>query len=290
MKYQGIWIPVVTPMKNDEIDFNSLRKLIDYYISKGATGIVPMGTTGESPTMCENEYQQVLEKTMEFVNNRVPVLAGLGNNNTKKLLKDLRIVENLKVSGILSVSPYYNRPDQRGIYEHFKRMAESTCLDIIVYNIPYRTGRNIELDTIYRLAEIPNIAGIKDCNGEMKQTTELLLNPPKDFTVLTGEDALFFTTLVHGGHGGILASAHLGTEKYIDVFNKIKSNDLAGALKVWKECVELIPLIFEEPNPTPIKYCLQQMGLIESDEARLPLLTITDKLKGKLAPYIEKLK
>lgn len=282
MKFKGIYLPIITPLKDNEVDFASYKKLIDYYSDKGISGFVPLGTTGESPTLSDHEYESVLDKTVEFVDGRLPIIVGLGGNYTDKLLKTLKTVNKYPVQGLLSVTPYYNRPDQRGIYEHFKKIAESTSLDIIMYNIPYRTGRNIELETIYKLAEIPNISGIKDCNGEFKQTTSLILNPPKDFSVLTGEDALLYSTLTHGGHGAILATAHIKTEKFVEMYNKVKENDHEGALEVWKELISFIPLLFEEPNPTPIKYILQQMGLIESSEVRLPLLPISDKLQEKL--------
>jgi 4-hydroxy-tetrahydrodipicolinate synthase len=223
---------------------------------------------------------------MELVNNRVPVYVGLGGNNTHKVIKQLKIVEKHKVDGILSVCPYYNRPDQRGIYEHFLKISEATALNILVYNIPYRTGRNVENSTIYKLAELKNLVGIKDSCGDIKQTTELLLNPPKDFSILTGEDALFYTTLLLGGDGGILASSHIKTEAFVDIYNKVQANDHKTALELWKPLAKFIPLLFDEPNPAPIKYYLNKIGLISSSEVRLPLVEISDALKIKLDTLI----
>lgn len=282
MKIKGVWLPIITPFNNDKIDFDGYKRMIDHYIGKGVTGILPLGTTGESPTLDDYEYESIIEKTMEYVNGRVPVIVGLGGNNTRKVIDKLKVVERNKVSGILSVCPYYNRPDQRGIFEHFRSIAESTDLDIIIYNIPYRTGRNIENSTIHRLAEIKNIIGVKDASGDFKQTSELLLSPPKDFSIMTGEDVLFYSTLVLGGDGGILASAHIKTESFIDIYNKVQENDFASALATWKTIAKIIPLLFQEPNPTPIKFCLKEIGLIQSDEARLPLMPITEELKIKL--------
>jgi len=286
MKIEGVWLPIVTPFKEDQVDFRSFKKMVDYYISKGITGILPLGTTGESPAVSEKEYEEVISKTMEYVNGRVPVIVGLGGNNTGKVRNQLKLVEKYNVSGILSVCPYYNRPDQRGIYEHFRSISEATDLDIIVYNIPYRTGRNIENETVHRLSELKNIVGIKDASGDIKQSLSLLLDPPSNFSVMTGEDIFFYITLVYGGQGGILASSHVMTEDFLEVYNRIKRNDHQGAFEIWQKLAKLIPLLFEEPNPSPIKYCLNKMGLIESPELRLPLMNITEKLQTKLDNYM----
>lgn len=283
MKIEGIIIPLVTPFKDNRVDFVCYKKLIDYYIDQGVDGIIPLGTTGESPTIESFEYNEILLKTMEYNNGRTKVYVGLGGNNTSEVIKKLKIAEDNNVDGILSVSPYYSRPNQKGIYEHFKSISESTDRDILIYNIPYRTGVNIENDTIYKLAQLKNIVGIKDCSGNISQTSELLLNRPNDeFSILTGEDALFYTTLALGGDGGILASASLNTKSFIKVYNDMKSNDYKEALKIWREISKVIPLLFNEPNPTPLKYCLKNMGLIDSDEVRLPLTNIADELKYKL--------
>jgi len=282
MKLNGVWLPIITPFKNDKIDYESYQNLIEYYIDKGISGIIPLGTTGEVPVLNEYEFEDMIEKTMEYVKGRLPVYVGVGGNYTAKVIKQVKIAEYYDIQGILSVCPYYNRPSQEGIYEHFKRIAEETYLNIVLYNIPYRTGVNIENDTVHRLAEIDNIVGIKDASGDIKQTMALLMNPPKDFSVLTGEDILFYTTLTLGGHGGIMASAHLKTEQFVDVYKKIKENNTEAAFQTWKKLYDFIPLLFKEPNPAPIKYCLKQMGLLDSDEVRLPLTQISDQLKEKL--------
>jgi 4-hydroxy-tetrahydrodipicolinate synthase len=286
MKINGVWIPLVTPFLNDQIDYDSLQKLIDLYIGKGVSGLIPLATTGESPAIEEDEFEAMIEKTLEFNRGRVPIFVGVGGNYTKKVLKQLKIVEKYKVDGILSVTPYYNRPDQNGIYQHFLQLSESTDLPIVIYNIPYRTGRNIENATIYKLAQLKSIVGLKDSCGDLKQTTELLLHPPAEFSILTGEDALLYTTLTLGGAGGILASAHLATEVFVDVYKLIQANNHQAALEKWRTLAEFIPLLFGEPNPAPIKYCLQQQGLIRSLETRLPLTEISDGLKAKLAKYL----
>ena len=282
MQLQGVWLPIVTPFKDDAVDVASYRKMIDYYIGRKIDGIIPLGTTGESPAVEEDEFERIIDMTMEYVGGRIPVLVGAGGNYTKKLIRRFKLIEKYSPAGVLSVSPYYNRPDQRGIFEHFRSVAEATSLDIVLYNIPYRTGRNMENDTIRRLAEIKNIVGLKDSCGDMKQTAALLLDPPPGLSIMTGEDALFFSTLALGGAGGILASAHLKTEDFVAVYDSMRANDHRGALAVWKRLSPMIPLLFEEPNPAPVKYCLSRLGLIDSPETRLPLMGVTPALQSKL--------
>lgn len=282
MQPKGVWLPIITPFKDDKIDFNSYKRLIDHYIGTGISGIIPLGTTGEVPVLNDFEFEEMIERTMEYVNGRLPVYVGVGGNYTAQVIKKLKIAEYYDIQGILSVCPYYNKPGQEGIYSHFKAIAEETFLNIILYNIPYRTGVNIENETVHRLSEIKNIVGLKDAAGDIKQTMALLMNPPKDFSILTGEDILFYLTLTLGGQGGILASSHLRTEQFVEVYNKVKNNDTEAALQTWKKLYDFIPLLFKESNPAPIKYCLKKQGLIDSPEVRLPLTEISDQLKEKL--------
>jgi 4-hydroxy-tetrahydrodipicolinate synthase len=288
MQLTGVWLPIITPFKDDKIDFKSYKRLIEHYSEKGISGFIPLGTTGEIPTLSDYEFEEMIERTMDYNKKRLPVYVGIGGNYTANVIKKVKIAEYYDIQGILSVCPYYNKPSQDGIYAHFKAIANETDLNMIVYNIPYRTGVNIENDTIYKLAEIKNIIGLKDCCGDIKQSMSLLMNPPKDFSILSGEDLLFYLTLTLGGQGGILASAHLKTEQFVEVYNKVKANNIAGALETWKDLYDLIPLLFKEPNPSPIKYFLSQTGLIASDEVRLPLTTISEQLKQKLDRYILK--
>ncbi len=286
MQLTGVWLPIITPFKDDKIDFKSYKRLIEHYSEKGISGFIPLGTTGEIPTLSDYEFEEMIERTMDYNKKRLPVYVGIGGNYTANVIKKVKIAEYYDIQGILSVCPYYNKPSQDGIYAHFKAIADETDLNMIVYNIPYRTGVNIENDTIYKLAEVKNIIGLKDCCGDIKQSMSLLMNPPKDFSILSGEDLLFYLTLTLGGNGGILASAHLKTEKFVEVYHKVKANDIAGAMEIWKELYDLIPLLFKEPNPSPIKYFLSQTGLIDSDEVRLPLTTISEQLKQKLDRHI----
>jgi 4-hydroxy-tetrahydrodipicolinate synthase len=279
-------LPIITPFYQGKVDFNSYSQLIEFYLTKKISGIIPLGTTGEGPVIDESEYEAVIDKTVEQVKGRIPIFVGAGGNYTDKSIKQIKTVEKYKVNGILSVCPYYNRPDQRGIYEHFRKLAENTNLKIIIYNIPYRTGRNIENETIFRLAEIKNIIAVKDSCGDFKQTMDLILNKPLDFSVLTGEDILYYSTLCLGGDGGILAAAHVQTEVFIKLFDHLSANNHKDALNQWKPLSEMIPLLFAEPNPAPLKYYLQKKGLIRSHETRLPIVEITAELKQKIDQII----
>lgn len=279
MEINGVWLPIITPFKNDDIDYSSYKNILLYYLDKGVSGIIPLGTTGESPAIEEDEFEKLIAFTLEVVENKVPIFIGLGGNYTNHVIQKLKRVERYNFKGILSVSPYYNRPSQIGIYEHFKKISEATEKKIILYNIPYRTGRNIENETIFQLAELDNIVGLKDSSGNLNQTMELLLNKPENFSVLTGEDLQYFNALALGANGGILASAHIQTDKFTRIYDLMQSNNHFEARKIWKELAGFIPLLFHEPNPGPIKYLLKKQGLICSDETRLPITEISDELK-----------
>ncbi len=285
-RLKGVWLPIVTPFFESKIDYESYKKLMEFYAPKGIAGFIPNGTTGECPTLDDYEFEELLEKTVEFNIKKLPVFYGLGGNNTTKILKYLKTVEKYRINGILSVCPYYNRPDQKGIIEHFKAISESTDLKIIIYNIPYRTGRNIENESLLQLAEFKNIIGVKDSCGNINQTIDLIFNRPDTFSVLTGEDILFYLNLVLGGDGGILAASHIETEKFVSVNEAIDRNDHQAALKMWKSVERVIPLLFKEPNPAPIKYYLAKKGLIKSAEVRLPLIEISDRLKLEFDKFI----
>ncbi|MBN1499315.1 MAG: 4-hydroxy-tetrahydrodipicolinate synthase [Spirochaetes bacterium] len=282
MKINGIWIPVITPFLNGSVDYRSLGSLLKYYIGKKISGIIPLGTTGECPVIDEDEFQKIIEFTVETVENKVPVYVGLGSNYTAKTVKQLKSVSHIDFQGILSVCPYYSRPGQQGIYEHFRAVSESTDRKILIYNIPYRTGCNIENETLFRLAELENIIGVKDSCGDIRQSTELIFNKPEGFSVLTGEDVQFYNTLVLGGDGGILASAHIETDKFIEVFDLVMNNDHQGALEIWKQLAAIIPVLFSEPSPAPLKFLLKNKNMIQSDELRLPMTGISENLKEKL--------
>ena len=282
MRLSGVWLPIITPFKDGEVDYAGYEHLVDHYVRAGVSGVIPLGTTGESPTIDEAETEALVERTVATVAGRVPILIGVGGNDTRKVVKAVKRLQKHAVQGILSVCPYYNRPSQDGLREHFTRVAEATDRPILIYNIPYRTGVNLANETLLALAAIPNIAGVKDSSGNIAQSLDLLRQRPAGFTVLTGEDAFFYTMLAHGGDGGILASAHVETATFLSVYERMVANDHQGALKAWSRLEPMVPLLFKEPNPVPIKHCLWRQGLIASAECRLPLTRVSDALAKDL--------
>jgi len=281
-KIAGLWVPLVTPFRDGAVDFQSYERLVAHYIDRGVDGLFPLGTTGESPTLDEGEIEAVIERTLEVAAGRVPVFAGVGGNATRKVEKELKRLERLPFAGIVSVCPYYNRPGQDGLIEHFRRIAQATDRDVVIYNIPYRTAVNLSNDSLLELAEVPNIVGVKDSSGSMAQSLDLLARKPADFAVLTGEDALYFTMMANGGDGGILAASHLMTERFVEVGRRFAANDVAGARAAWAPLASFVPLLFAEANPMPIKHLLWRQGLIASPECRLPLTKISDGLARRL--------
>jgi 4-hydroxy-tetrahydrodipicolinate synthase len=286
MKVEGIWLPIITPFLDDKIDYDSYKALLEHYISKGISGIIPLGTTGESPSINDYESEKLIDITLQTVNKRIPVIPGVGGNCTKDVVERIAQLAKYDIDGILSVVPYYNRPDQNGIYGHFRSISESMDKNIIIYNIPYRTGVNMENETVIKAAGLKNIIGIKDSCGNIRQSMELIFGKPEGFSVLTGEDLQFFMTLTLGGDGGILASAHIETEKFGNLYRLVKDNNHLEAQKIWRSLVKPVGLLFSQPNPAPLKYLLKKKKLITCDATRLPITNITDDLKIKLDAFI----
>ncbi len=229
---------------------------------------------------------------MEVAAGRLPVFVGIGGNATAKVIKTIKRLERFAFTGIVSVCPYYNRPSQAGMRDHFTAIAQATDRQIVIYNIPYRTSVNLTNETLLRLAELPNIVGVKDSSGSMAQSLDLLALRPAGFSVLTGEDALFFSQICSGADGGILASAHIATERFVDIARRVAANDHQGARAVWQPLQRFIPKLFEEANPIPIKHCLWRQGLIASPECRLPLTSVSvelgktlDRMLGELGEF-----
>jgi 4-hydroxy-tetrahydrodipicolinate synthase len=278
----GVWIPLITPFQDGKVDIASYRRLIGHYLDKGVSGLFPLGTTGESPTLDDDEVDAIIEETVATVRSRVPVFVGIGGNATHKVIKTIKRLERYDFHGIVSVCPYYNRPTQEGLLQHFGAIAESTDRKILVYNIPYRTSINLANDTLLRLAERPNIVGVKDSSGSIAQSLDLLATRPKGFSVLTGDDSMFFPLLCSGADGGILASAHIAAERFVAIARLVASNDHHGAQAKWAPLMRFIPKLFQEANPMPIKHFLWRQGLIASPDCRLPLCSISTALAAEL--------
>ncbi len=280
-KPSGLWAPLITPFKDGAVDYASYERLIDHFVACGVDGLFPLGTTGESPALDEAEIDQLVERTVARAGT-VPVFVGVGGNATHKVTRALKRLERHRFAGIVSVCPYYNRPGQDGLIAHFKAIAAATDRCVMIYNIPYRTAVNLSNDSLLELAQVPNIVGAKDSSGSMAQSLELLRLKPEGFSVLTGEDALFFTMMANGAEGGILAASHLMTRGFVDTARAFECRDLAAARSAWAPLAALVPLLFAEANPMPIKYCLWRQGLIASPECRLPLTRISDGLARRL--------
>jgi 4-hydroxy-tetrahydrodipicolinate synthase len=282
MTISGLWLPLITPFRDGAVDYESYERLIDHYLDLGVDGLFPLGTTGESPTLDEAEIDQLVGRTVARAAGRVPIFVGVGGNATAKVTKALRRLERHRFDGIVSVCPYYNRPSQDGLIAHFRAIAGATARQVLIYNIPYRTAVNLSNESMLELAAVPNIVGCKDSSGSLAQSLDLLIRKPADFSVLTGEDALYFTMMANGCEGGILAAAHVMTERFVEVRDRFAAQDLAGARRAWAPLASLVPLLFGEANPMPIKHVLWRQGLIASPECRLPLTRVSDGLARRL--------
>lgn len=289
LKLEGVFVPNVTPFKDGEIDEPSLRKLVDYLVGGGATGLVPCGTTGESATLSHDEHIEVIRVAVEQAAGRIPIVAGIGTNDTRETIGLLERAEMLDVQGYLVVCPYYNRPNQEGIIEHFRAVAEGTDRPIVIYNIPARTGRNIEVNTVSDLARIPNVLGIKDASGDINQAMSIIART-KNFSMLSGEDHLLFPICCLGGQGGIMASAHVLPGLFLEMVEAAAAGDLAEARRLHYHLLPLVKVMFKEPNPAPAKAAMKLMGVISSDEMRLPLLSVSAACREDIAGVLHGLK
>lgn len=276
---KGCLIPLVTPFDDrGELDEAGLRNLVNYLIEEqAADALIPCGTTGESPTLNHEEHMTVIEVVREETAGRVPVIAGTGSNSTAEAIEMTVAAEKLGVDGSLQVSPYYNRPSQQGIYEHYRAIAESTSLPLILYNIPFRTGRNIEVETMLRLCEIENIVGVKEASGDILQVCSIIeetRRAGKDFFVYSGEDPVTFLVLCLGGQGCIAAVGHVLGAEFSRMCRLVWEGNLEEARELHYRVLPLVRALFCEPNPTAIKQALNWMG-VPVGGMRLPLLAMT---------------
>lgn len=274
--YRGIHIPVVTPFKKDDsVDETALREIIKYYLEMGANGIVPCGTTGESPTLSYEEHHKVIEITVDEVNGKVPVMAGTGSNCTREAIEITKHAEDCGVDATLQVGPYYNKPSPAGMIEHFKAIAEKTNLPVFIYNIPGRTSKNIEPKTILELAsKVDNIIGVKDAAGDLNQTMDLAIGAKKlgkKFYLLTGEDCMLFSTLCLGGDGAISATGHVIGKEQLEMCQAFWNGNIEKAKEIHFKTLPIVRTLFIEPNPVPVKEALNLMGL-PAGKVRLPLV------------------
>lgn len=279
-RFEGIFVPNITPFKNGEVDEEGLRRVVRYLIDNGADGLVPNGTTGESATLSDDEKKSVLEIVMKEANGKVPIIAGTGTNDTRHTIELTGQAEEMGADAVLVVTPYYNKPTQQGLLEHFKKVAASTSLPVILYNIPGRTSRNIDTSTIIELSKVGNIVGVKEASGDMNQMMDVIRGT-KDFSVLCGEDHLLFSMSCLGGSGAIAASGHILPNKFKEMHNLIKEGRIEEARELHYFLLPMIRALFVETNPSPIKGAYELLGIC-SKETRLPLVPASEKLMGIL--------
>ncbi|MGE4252801.1 MAG: 4-hydroxy-tetrahydrodipicolinate synthase [Parvibaculaceae bacterium] len=290
MTPQGLWIPLITPFRDGELDEASLQRLAAHYAALPVDGLILGATTGEGLSLDDEEIDRlvlVIRAALAAARRQMPLYLGLSGGATVKVVKALHRTQMLPLDGYLIACPYYVRPSQAGLFRHFSTLAENTSRPILIYNIPYRTGVNLGNETMLRLAETPNIVGVKDCAADAAQSFDLLRQRPEGFSVLTGEDALLYTALTQGADGGITASAHVETEAFAAIRQRLKQGDQPGALAAWQTLADLPRLLFQEPSPAPIKHWLWRTGLIASPELRLPMVPVSDGLAARIDQHIE---
>ncbi len=265
---------LITPFKNDEVDYKAFEKFIEWQIEEGSHGLVPSGTTGESPTLTYDETKLIFElcvQTVKSSGKKTPVIAGTGSNSTREAVELSLIAQNAGTDALLSVTPYYNKPTQDGIYAHFKAVHDSTDLPIILYNVPGRTVTEICVETVLRLAELPRIVGIKDATSDTSRTTLIRSQVKENFSILSGEDALVGAFLAQGANGCISVTSNVAPSLCANLQNAWIANDRATFEEIQTKLAPLNKALFCESNPSPIKYAVSKLGL-SSDEVRLPLL------------------
>ena len=279
--FTGSMVALVTPFKDGKVDWQSLENLIEFHIQNGTRGIVPCGTTGESATLSHEEHDAVVKTVVNTVNKRVPVIAGTGSNSTAEAVRLTRAAENSGADGALMISPYYNRPTQEGIYQHYRKVASEVGIPIIVYNIPGRTGSKIEPETLARMAEIDNIAGVKEATGSVDQAIDVIRLCGDRLAVYSGEDSLIFSLMALGGKGVISTVANVAPKQTAELAEACLKGDWESGRALQFKLIPLIRSLFIETNPIPVKTALSLMGKC-SGELRLPLTPMAEGNLQKL--------
>jgi 4-hydroxy-tetrahydrodipicolinate synthase len=286
---QGTGVAIVTPFRSSmEVDLDALGKLIDFIIAGGVEYIVSLGTTGETPTLDTEEKFDIINYAYEKVAGRVPVVVGVGGNNTKEVMENLQSYPLEKATAVLSASPYYNKPSQEGIFQHYKNLADASPKPVILYNVPGRTGSNISAETTLRLAnEVENIGGIKEASGNMIQCMHILRDRPDDFLVVSGDDHITLPLIACGMDGVISVAANSYTADFSNMVRICLQEDFTSARPLHYKCLEGNDLLFAENNPAGAKAFLYELGLIEN-VLRLPVVPLSDAVHQKIKTYLHK--
>jgi 4-hydroxy-tetrahydrodipicolinate synthase len=290
-KFTGTGVAIVTPFRKDiSVDFKSLEKLLEHIIKNGVDYIVALGTTGESATLSKDEKQAVINYVIEVVDSRVPLVVGMGSNNTQELVNSINSTDFKNIDAILSVAPYYNKPSQQGIFEHFKAIASASPVPVIIYNVPGRTSSNISADTAVRLAsEVKGIIAVKEASGNLSQIMKIIKNKPKGFQVISGDDALTLPIVAAGGAGVISVAANAYPREISDMVNYALKSDMVRAGEINYKLMDLVEALFEEGNPSGVKAVLEILKICTCN-VRLPLLPVSDTLYRKINDIVKKLK
>lgn len=289
MSYQGVFTALVTPFTaQGAVDDAALKRLVDEQIAAGVSGLVPMGTTGESPTLSHEEHLDVVAKVVRWAAGRVPVIAGTGSNSTEEALHLTRKAKELGASASLQVVPYYNKPNQEGMYRHFWAIAEAVDLPLIVYNIAGRTGKNMETDTLMRLAVHKNIVGVKEASGDLGQMMEVLARRPQGFTVLSGDDNLLFPLLALGGDGVISVASHLVPRDLVQLVAEAQAGRFAAARDIHYRLLPLFKALFVDTNPIPVKTALAFQGRM-TEMFRLPMCPMDEPKRATVKAVLKDL-
>ena len=273
--FQGSYVALITPFKDGALDEDAFRHLVDWHIEQGTHGLVPCGTTGESPTLTHSEHDRVIEICVEQAAGRVPVLAGTGSNSTHEAVRLTKHAKEAGADGALVVTPYYNKPTQEGLYQHFKAVHDAVDLPIVIYNIPGRSVVDMKVDTMARLAKLPRIVGVKDASNDAARPLETRIACGEDFWQLSGEDAAVLALLVAGGHGCISVTANVAPRLCADMHEAWMNGDEKATLAVQQRLMPLHHALFVESSPGPVKYAASLLGLC-SEEIRLPLVAPGD--------------
>jgi len=285
--FSGTLVALVTPFKNGRVDYAAIERLVDWHIAEGTDGLVPVGTTGESPTVSVEEHEKIIETVVRRAAGRVPVIAGAGANATAEAIELTRFVKKVGADASLQVCPYYNKPTQEGLYRHFAAIAEAVDLPMVLYNIPGRTGVSMAPETVARLAAIPQVVAIKEATGLMDQTSEILSRCR--LTVLSGDDSLTLPLMALGAQGVISVVANLVPKDVKRLTDAMLAGNLAAAQEAHRKLFPLCRVLFIETNPIPIKTAMKWAGLLESDEKRLPLTDLSaasaDALRKTMKAY-----
>ncbi len=282
-KFIGTGVALITPFtKNNKVDYKALEKLVNFQVENGINYLVILGTTGESVTLNAQERLKVIATIIKANNKRLPLVLGIGGNDTKKVVEAIKNTNLSQIDAILSVSPYYNKPTQEGIYQHFKAISESTDKPIILYNVPHRTGKNIETDTVIRLAnDCKNIIGVKDAADDIKQIFDLISKKPKDFLIISGDDDLALSSVLTGGAGVISVIAQGLPKPFSNMIKLALNDENKAAQEIFYKVLKVSKLIYKEGNPAGIKVVLNHKGICETN-VRLPLVKASDSLYNEI--------